>query len=167
MHVGRRECLGADYPVAAFHLLDHAPGDPAHALAFDRDHGVGQLADDLLLLLLAEHILDDAHLNERHCISPLVSLCGYVVLDTRVMLPDTCQYSNGQFSISWCDCTGPMTGPVQRFRTLLCSPSLSARAAGSRSSIRSLPASSGRSMSGICGPAPGSLHPQLRRDLRS
>ena len=68
MHVGGCQRLAADSPVAAVHLLDHAPGDPAHALAFDRDHRVGQLADDLALLFLAEYVLDDTNLDKRHVI---------------------------------------------------------------------------------------------------
>src|SRR5207249_4693571 len=76
VHVGCGERVAADAPVAAFHFLDHAPGDAAHVLAFDRDHRVGQLADDLALLLLAEHVLDDANLNERHWIFSVMSGWG-------------------------------------------------------------------------------------------
>jgi hypothetical protein len=47
--VGQR--LAADAPVAAADLLDDHPGDLAQVLAFDRDHGLGQLLDHLLLLL--------------------------------------------------------------------------------------------------------------------
>jgi len=47
-------------------------GDLAHVLAFDRDHCVDQLADDLTLLFIAEHALDDANLNEWHRISPFM-----------------------------------------------------------------------------------------------
>jgi hypothetical protein len=43
VHVGGRQGVAPDSPVAAFHLLDHTPGDAAQALAFDRDHGVSQL----------------------------------------------------------------------------------------------------------------------------
>src|ERR1700733_9407845 len=74
MHVSGGQRIAADSPVTAFHLLDHAPGDAAHALALDRNHRVGQLADHLAFLLLAEHVLDDANLNEWHCISPSVSM---------------------------------------------------------------------------------------------
>ena len=35
------------------------PDDLAPVLALNRDHRVGQLADDLTLLFLAEHILDN------------------------------------------------------------------------------------------------------------
>jgi hypothetical protein len=31
-------------------------------------HGIGQLLDDLSLLILAENVFDDANLNERHLI---------------------------------------------------------------------------------------------------
>src|SRR3954467_5199411 len=70
MHVGGGEGVAADTPVAAFHVLDHAPGDVAHVLALDRDHRVSQLADHLALLFLAEHVLDDPNLNERHWLYP-------------------------------------------------------------------------------------------------
>ena len=46
-HVLRREGLAADPPIAAVHLLDRDPGDGAHGLALDLDHGVGQLLDHL------------------------------------------------------------------------------------------------------------------------
>jgi hypothetical protein len=72
VHVGGRQGVATDSPVAAFHLLDHAPGDVAHVLTLDRDHRIGQLADDLTLLFLTEHVLDDANLNERHWFSPFV-----------------------------------------------------------------------------------------------
>src|SRR5262249_11853536 len=62
---------------AAFHLLDHAPGDGTHGLALDRHHGVGELADDLALLFLAENVFDDANLNERHWFSPLTLKAGW------------------------------------------------------------------------------------------
>ena len=84
VHVGGGQRVAADPPVAAFHLLDHAPSDAAHVLALDRDHRVGQLADDLALLFLAEHVLDDANLNERHWISPSV-LC----LTRGAIVPNT------------------------------------------------------------------------------
>src|SRR5580658_551101 len=74
MHIRRAQRIAADAPVPAFHFLDHAPRDTAHVLALDRDHRVGQLADHLAFLLLAEHVLDDANLNERHCISPSVPM---------------------------------------------------------------------------------------------
>src|ERR1700722_13838451 len=52
-------------PQSPLSTLDHAPSDLAHVLALDRDHRIGQLADDLALLFLAEHVFDDANLNER------------------------------------------------------------------------------------------------------
>src|SRR5262245_8909793 len=68
VHVGGGQGVAADSPIAAFHLLDYTPSDPAHALAFDRDHRVRELADDLALLLLAEDVPDDTNLDERHWI---------------------------------------------------------------------------------------------------
>src|SRR5438445_742089 len=44
------------------------PGDAAHALAFDRHHGVRELADHLALLLGIEHVLDDVNLYQRHVV---------------------------------------------------------------------------------------------------
>jgi hypothetical protein len=46
------------------------PGDRAHVLALDGDHGLGQLPDDLLLLLGREHTLDELHVDERHVAPP-------------------------------------------------------------------------------------------------
>src|SRR5262249_54095956 len=66
VHVASGQSFAADAPVTAFHLFDHTPSDAAHVLAFDRDHRIGQFADDLVLLFLAEHVLDDANLNEGH-----------------------------------------------------------------------------------------------------
>src|SRR2546429_137694 len=66
VHVVSGQSVAADPPVAALHLLDQAKGHAAHALALDRHHRIGQLADDLALLFLAEHVFDDANLNERH-----------------------------------------------------------------------------------------------------
>src|SRR6266478_8690278 len=83
VHIGGGQGVAANSPVPAFHLLDHAPGDAAHVLAFDRDHRVGQLADDLALLLLAEHVLDDANLNERHWIFSVMSGCGCSLVPKR------------------------------------------------------------------------------------
>jgi hypothetical protein len=64
--VGRGERIARDPPVAALDFFDHAPGDLTHVFAFDRDHGVGQLRDDLLPLFLGENVFDDSDLNERH-----------------------------------------------------------------------------------------------------
>src|SRR6476661_3817044 len=66
------EGLAADAPVAAGDLLDDAPGHGAHVLALDADHGVGQLAHDVLLLLGGEDALDELDVDERHGRSPSV-----------------------------------------------------------------------------------------------
>src|SRR5665648_1221887 len=50
------------------HFLDDTPGDRAHVLALDRDHGVGELPDDLLLLLRGEDALDELDVDERHAV---------------------------------------------------------------------------------------------------
>jgi hypothetical protein len=70
VYIGGGQRGAADSPVAAFDLLDHAPCDIAHVFAVDRDHRLGQFADDLALLFPAEHVLDDANLNEWHWLSP-------------------------------------------------------------------------------------------------
>ena len=64
--VGRGERIARYPPVAALDFFDHAPSDLTHVFALDRDHGVGQLRDDLLLLFLAKNVFDDSDLNERH-----------------------------------------------------------------------------------------------------
>jgi hypothetical protein len=64
--VGRGERISSDPPVSALDFFDHAPSDLTHVFALDRDHGVGQLRDDLLLLFLGENVFDDSDLNERH-----------------------------------------------------------------------------------------------------
>lgn len=65
-HVLRAERVASDAPVAAADLLDNAPGDWAHILALDAHHGVGELPDDLLLLLSVEDAFDDLYVDERH-----------------------------------------------------------------------------------------------------
>ena len=60
------ERLAADAPLAALHLFDRDPGDGAHRLALDVDHRLGELGDDLLLLVRREHTLDELDLHERH-----------------------------------------------------------------------------------------------------
>src|SRR6266446_7056507 len=106
VYVGSGQSIAADPPVAAFHLLDHAPSDLAHVLALDRDHRVCQLADDLTLLFLAEHVFDDANLNERHWISPFVEVavaCRAEIgrppspLDTHDIVGNTYRHSKRQF----------------------------------------------------------------------
>jgi hypothetical protein len=66
MDVGSGERIARYPPVAALDFFDYAPSDLTHVFALNRDHGVGQLRDDLLLLFLAENIFDDSDLNERH-----------------------------------------------------------------------------------------------------
>src|SRR5207244_13359775 len=60
--------LTADAPIAARDFGNLDPGDAAHALAFDRHHGVRELADHLALLLGIEHVLDDVNLYQRHVV---------------------------------------------------------------------------------------------------
>jgi len=47
-------------------LLDDAPRDAAHALAFDGDHRLGQVSRDLLLLFGAEDVLDEPDADKGH-----------------------------------------------------------------------------------------------------
>jgi hypothetical protein len=77
VHVSGGQRVAADSPVAAFNFLDDAPGDATHVFTLDRDHRVGELAYDLMLLLLIEHVFDDTNLNERHWTSPFWSAWGY------------------------------------------------------------------------------------------
>src|SRR4051812_6037053 len=63
-----RERLTADAPVAALDLLDDDPGHPAHVLALDLDHGVGQLLDHRILLRVVEDTLDHLHVHQRHVV---------------------------------------------------------------------------------------------------
>src|SRR5258706_11443144 len=108
VHIGGGQGVAANSPGPAFHLLDHAPGDAAHVLAFDRDHHTWEVADDLALLFLAEDVLDNANLNEGHPNSPAMS--GVAVrcrgeierfsvfpLDRRGTVPNRCRYSKRQF----------------------------------------------------------------------
>src|SRR4051794_16669793 len=60
------EALAADGPVAALDLVDHAPRDAAHVLAFDADHRVGEALGDLSLLLGREDALDEPDVDEGH-----------------------------------------------------------------------------------------------------
>ncbi len=70
LDVGGGQRLPADAPRAAPHVLDHHPGDRAHVLALHRDHGLGQRLHDLRLLVVAEHALDDLHVDQRHGAAP-------------------------------------------------------------------------------------------------
>src|ERR1700750_171078 len=58
--------LTADAPVPALDLLDDDPGHGAHVLTLDLDHGVGELLDDLLLLMVVEDAFDELDVDERH-----------------------------------------------------------------------------------------------------
>ena len=58
--------LAADAPIAALDLFNDNPGHPAHVLAFDRDHRIGQRLDHLPLLRLGEDALDQLYLNQWH-----------------------------------------------------------------------------------------------------
>ncbi len=62
--------MATDPPVAAVDFLDRHPGDLAHLLALDADHGFGQLADHFALLVLREDSLawlDDAIISAAAC----------------------------------------------------------------------------------------------------
>src|SRR5215472_7282191 len=75
--VGGGHRFSTDPPVAAFDFFDQAKRDLTHVLTLDRDHCISELTDNLTLLFLTEHVLDDANLNERHWISPFVSCSDY------------------------------------------------------------------------------------------
>src|ERR1700683_5170851 len=110
VHVGSRQSVAANPPITAFNFLYHAPRDAAHTLAFDRDHRVRELADDLVFLFLAEDVFDHADLDERHLISPSLCLTRAAYCQT---LPTTVIDS---FDVSRGNCTGRSTGPVRRQR---------------------------------------------------
>lgn len=76
LHVAGLQGLAADGPVSALELLDTHPGDSAQAFPFDRDHRLGDLVDELLLLLRGEDILDQIDGDERHVVSPSGSAGG-------------------------------------------------------------------------------------------
>jgi hypothetical protein len=58
--------LAADRPLTAFDFFDHDPGHGPEVLAFDGDHGVGQLRRDLRLLRFRKHAVDQFDCDERH-----------------------------------------------------------------------------------------------------
>src|SRR3954454_13336604 len=64
------ERVARDAPVAALDLLDDAPGDGAHVLALDLDHGVRQALDHVPLLGGGEDAFDELDVDERHCLVP-------------------------------------------------------------------------------------------------
>ena len=68
--------------IVAGDLVDHAPHGPAHVLAFDRDHRVGDALDDLLLLRRREDAFDQCDLDQRHA----VLLAGRGVMAVMVHL---------------------------------------------------------------------------------
>ena len=47
-------------------LFDGHPGDGAHGLALDVDHGLGEAGEHLLLLVVVEHALDQLDVDVRH-----------------------------------------------------------------------------------------------------
>jgi hypothetical protein len=52
------EQLAADGPIALFDFHDPNPGDGAERFAFDGDHGLGDLFDEVALLIGGEDVLD-------------------------------------------------------------------------------------------------------------
>src|SRR6476661_963151 len=58
--------LAPDAPVPALDLFDDDPGHRAHVLTLDLDHRVGELLDDLLLLVVIEDAFDELDVDERH-----------------------------------------------------------------------------------------------------
>ncbi len=58
--------LATNRPVAAFDFIDDNPGDAAHGLPLNGDHGVGHVLDHLPLLDRIEHTLDEVDANQRH-----------------------------------------------------------------------------------------------------
>src|SRR3970040_2451237 len=70
--VGGFERLSTDGPVAAVELVDADPGDTAQALALHGDHGLGNVADELLLLLRREHVFDDVDGDHGHGSTPSI-----------------------------------------------------------------------------------------------
>jgi hypothetical protein len=73
LHIGGVQRVAGDRPVAGGDLLDDAPGDRTHVLALDLHHRVGEPANDLLLLVGGEDILDDLHIDQGHRVISLVS----------------------------------------------------------------------------------------------
>lgn len=60
------ETLPADRPVPLLVFLDAYPGDPAKSLAFDRNHCLGDLLDQLLFLRGRKDVLDDFDVDQWH-----------------------------------------------------------------------------------------------------
>lgn len=72
MDVRGAQLLAADGPVATLNFMDLDPGHAAHGFAFHGDHGFGDFADHVGLLVFGENVLDDIDGNERHILSPLL-----------------------------------------------------------------------------------------------
>jgi len=61
-HVLGTQRVAGNAPLSARDLFDSYPSDGAHGFAFDADHRVGKLLDDLLLLCRPEYTLNQLHL---------------------------------------------------------------------------------------------------------
>src|ERR1041384_2753762 len=71
MNVGGTQRLSTDAPVAAADFVKDNDGVRPQGLAFDSNHGVRQLGDDLLFLCRGEDALNHFHLDQWHVLSPL------------------------------------------------------------------------------------------------
>src|ERR1700689_453577 len=72
----------ANAPFAARYFPNLYPGHAAHVLTLDRDHGIGQFLDDLVLLLGAEHLFNQMHFDQWHCTSSILASP-----EARIMAP--------------------------------------------------------------------------------
>ena len=64
-----RQRLAANAPLPAVNLKNFYPCHAAHVFAFDRNHGIGQLLNNLLFLLGVEYALDQMDIDLWHCLS--------------------------------------------------------------------------------------------------
>src|SRR6516165_3678252 len=66
VNVRSSERFAPNCPVSAFELVDADPGHRPHALAFDLDHRLGNLRNEVLLLSRGEDVLNHIYRDEWH-----------------------------------------------------------------------------------------------------
>src|SRR5689334_13926340 len=66
LHVRGGQRIATDRPFSAFDFLHPHPGDGAHVLAFDCEHGVGHFFDHESLLVWGENAFDELDVDEWH-----------------------------------------------------------------------------------------------------
>lgn len=65
-NIGQVQRVPGNSPTPFFDFLDCDPCHRTERFPFDRDHRIGEIANDLLLLLRGENVFQDMYIDERH-----------------------------------------------------------------------------------------------------